>query len=190
MSKRKAIPTMSSTQVAKRLRKVEAMARANRPEMQTRTFTLNGSLNPNVLGNIILTSIEQGDSIEKRSGDEIRIWRIEIRGLSDDTLDHYLIQCHTTSEPVVGTFNSEPGAFIVDSENNAKFTEWKHYRNFSGSGSLDPLRMVQKFNGIRVHYNGIAATDTVRNKLVYTVLNRTGTVRNVQVCARVWFTDA
>lgn len=188
-SKRSAGP-ISAGQVAKRLRKVEAMARANRAEMQTKTVTVSGTLNANTLTNAVLTNIEQGTGIAQRKGDEIRVWRVEIRGLSDVALDNYLIQLHTTSEPTVAIFNSVTGAFILDSENNSRFTEWKHYRNYGSSGDNDPIRIVQKFNGLRVHYNGTTATSGIRNQLCFTALNRWANPQDINVCCRIWYTDA
>lgn len=187
-TKRSAGP-ISAGQVAKRLRKVEALARSNRPEMQTKTITVSGSLATNSLVNGLLTNIAQGNGVDERRGDEIKVWRVEIRGLSDVHLDHYLVQLHTTSEPTVAVMNSTPGAFFLDSESNSRFTEWKHYRNFSASGTDDGMRIVQKFNGMRVKYNGSTATSAISNQLCYTVLNRTASTRNVTVTARVWFTD-
>lgn len=188
-TKRSAGP-ISSGQVAKRLRKVEAMAKANRPEMQTKTITISGALASGALVNGLLTNILQGSNIDERKGNEIRVWRVEIRGVSDSRLDHYLLQLHTTSEPTVAIFNSEQGAFLLDNENNVRFSEWKHYRNFNAADTFGPVRIVQKFNGLRVHYNGTTATSGIRNQLCYTALNRSGSSKQVNLCARIWFTDA
>lgn len=188
-SKRMAGP-ISAGQVAKRLRKVETMARNNRPEMQTKTITVQGALGAGAVVNGLLTNIAQGNGIAERKGNEIRVWRVEIRGLVDDIIDNYLIQLHTTSEPTAAIFNTVNGAFILDSESGVRFSEWKHYRNFSTTGANDPIRIVQKFNGMRVHYNGTTATSGIRNQLCFTALN-TGTVsKNINVCCRLWYTDA
>lgn len=179
----------SEYSLAKRVKRVERMARSNRPEMQTKSYILNTTLAAGAISNSVLTNISQGTGISERRGDEVRVWRVEIRGLSDDTIDHYLFQLHTTSEPTTAVIQSNPGGFLIDSETNSRFTEWKHYRNYSGNGTLDPLRIVQNFKGMKVKYNGPTSTAGISNQVCYTALNNTGTARNVQVSIRIWYTD-
>jgi len=182
--------TYESAPIAKRLRRVEAMARANRPEMRTKTFSVDGTIATATLVNAEITSISQGDAINERSGDRIKVWRVEVRGISSDELDQYLLQLRTTSLPTIASFGPSPGAYLLDSETNSRFTEWKHYRNVYAKGVTDPVKFQLKFkNGIVVRYNG-SSTSPVDNGLVYTVLNRTTTSHTNKVSVRVWYTDA
>lgn len=179
-----------SNSVAKRLKRVETMARNNRPEMQTKTFQLSGTLAVGAVSNVILTAIAQGNDINDRKGNEIRVWRVEIRGVSDTGMDNYLLQLHTTSEPTAASFGPTTGAFLLDNESNVRYTEWKHYRNYNGTGGGDPLRIVQKFNGMRSHFNGATTTSGIRNQICFTALNRTATTQDIAVSCRIWYTDA
>lgn len=183
------IAGMEARTIAKRLRRVERSTRANRPEMQSISFTINGTIGAGALTNAVLTNITQGNSITQRRGDEIRVWRVEVRGLADTGIDHHLIQLHTTSEPTMAIFQANPGGFILDSEANSRFTEWKHYRNYSAVGGGDPIRFVQKFRGMRVKYNGTTATSGISNQICYSVVNHTATTQDLQVSIRLWFTD-
>lgn len=191
VAKRELFP--SKTSVAKRLKRVERLAAANKPEMKTITWAASGALATNTLANVELTNIAQGVGINDRVGDRIRVWRVEIRGTSDPSLDHYLFQQRTTSTPTVGVFTSTIGAYLADSETNTRWTEWKHYRNlYGGGGGSDlPLKFSQKFiNGIIVKYNGSTSTSVVNNGLIYTTLNRDASSRTRAVTIRVWYTDA
>lgn len=183
----------SATQVAKRLRKVERLASHNKPEMRTITFSSQGTLTDDQLVNVNLTNIAQGNSIASRNGDRIRVWRVEVRGLAAPELDHYLFQLKTTSEPTIAVFGPPSGAFLVDSETNSRFVEWKHYRNLygGGGGGDSPLKYTVKWkNGMIVRYNGTTATSCVNNGVLATVLNRSGNTQNYNLAFRLWYTDA
>lgn len=192
MTKRASTSNMGG--VAKRLKRVERIAGLNKAEMKTITWSATGTLAAGALENVNLTNIAQGTGTNDRIADRIRVWRVEVRGVADPELDHYLIQQRTTSEPTVSVFTSTRGAFLLDSESNTRWTEWKHYRNLYGGagGSGDsPIKFSQKFrNGIIVKYNSNTSTSVVNNGLIYTTLNRSsaGKVRNAT--CRVWYTDA
>lgn len=182
----------NTQQIAKRLRYVERQTRLNRPEMKHITHTLNGTVTNGTVNVTGITNIAQGDTIAERSGDRIRVWRIEIRGLSPPNIDNYLIQQHTTTLPTITDFGSTVGAFTLDSVTNTKFTEWKHFTHNGGVSGLVPgrFRSYQRFkNGIIVKYGG-TGTQPVDNGLVVCNLNRTTTDVAVQFSIRVYFTDA
>lgn len=189
-----------TTAVVKRLKRVERRAGLNKPEMKSITFSYNAftstggtPLAAGGLAVINLSAIAQGNGISDRSNDKVRVWRIEVRGLSDISADHYIIQNHTTTAPTAAIFGSRIGAFLLDSENNKRFTEWIHYRNYyTGDVSTDAaaMKFVQKFpNGIIVKYNGAASTAVVDNGLSYCALNRSAGTAAINLSIRVWFTD-
>lgn len=175
----------------KRIKRIEHQVYRNRPEMKTITFNSEPSLADNSLVNILLTNIANGSDINERIGDKIRVYRVELRGWTDVTLDNYLIQCKTTTVPTVANFTTSGGAYIVDSDNTSRFTEWKHYRNQHVTGGTTPIKMSHSFKGgILVKYNGPLSTNGVDNQLVFTILNRSGATRQANFTCRVWYTDA
>lgn len=187
--------------LVKRVKRVERRAAFNKPEMKSITLTLNGfsstggsALAVNTVTLLQPCRIAQGTGINDRIGDKIRVWRIEVRGLSDIGLDHFIMQCHTSSTPGISSFTSQIGTYLLDSENNKRFTEWKHYRNYYTSdiaADACPLKFHQKFrNGIIVKYNGAASTSVVDNEVLYCAVNRAGSSQSVNLTLRMWFTDA
>lgn len=174
--------------LAKRVKRVEAMARANRPEMQTITTSTEQLISGGNLFNLPICLLEQGPGVAERSGTRVRVWRIEVRGLAQTGLaDLYLIQQHGTDLPALANFGPEPGAFLLDKESNTKFTEWRHYRN-ADSNSVN-IKFVQKFKGMHVKYNG-ALNTPVDNGMNLVYLNRGTGAQLVNVTVRVWFTNA
>lgn len=187
--------------LVKRVKRVERRSALNKPEMKTKTIELNawpsagGTAIPvNTVNLLQPCQIAEGTGSTDRIGDKIRVWRIEVRGLADIGLDHYIIQNHTTSNPGISSFGGEAGAYLLDSENNKRFTEWVHYRNYyTGTASTDivNVKFSQKWkNGIIVKYNGSASTSAVDNVVNYVILNRTGGSRSASVSLRMWYTDA
>lgn len=177
--------------VSKRVKRLEAKVKAQRPEMRTLIISINVSPTAGTLGTPInLTSLLQGDGVANRSGTRIKVWRVEIRGFSHAALDNYLIQLHGTTIPVLGTFSGGTGSFIASSENNTRFTEWLHHPTKVDDNVIDRFKMTQKFpRGITVKYDGNTAAP-VDNGLYFCVLNRSGTTRTVDATCCIWFTDA
>lgn len=187
--------------LVKRVKRVERRAAFNKPEMKSITLSLNAlastggtPLAANTLQLLQPCRIAEGTGINDRIGDKIRVWRIEVRGISDVHIDHYIMQNHTATDPGISSFTSRCGAYLLDSENNKRFTEWLHYRNYyTGDQSTEPvsIKFHQKFkNGIIVKYNGSASTSLVDNGLNYVLLNRTGGTGDASVSLRMWYTDA
>lgn len=178
--------------VSKKIRCMERQIYRNRPEMKSKTTSLTGSLAPGTVTVARPCQIASGTGVNERTGDKIRVWRVEVRGISDEHVDHYIIQCKTSSIPTYATFGSAQGAFIVDSENTNRFTEWVHYRNLNTSSNTCPIRFSKRFKGgILVKYNGQLATNIVDNEIVVVILNNIGTPRpDLSMSIRVWYTDA
>lgn len=172
-----------------RVKTLERKVRSQRPEMQTITFDAAGTIPAASLGVTQITDIAEGTGDDQRRGDEIRVHRVEVRGVADSDLDLYLIQQHGPTTPVIGNFTATNGAFLTDAVNNNTFTEWVHYRNIYSVGSEDPVKFSKRFNGMRVKYTGSTGASVVRNGLCFCVLNR-GTVDSVaNLSIRLWFTD-
>lgn len=168
----------------------------SRPEMKIITYEYNYAtatggtdIADDVLQQISLCGgISEGTGVDERIGEKIRIWRVEVRGVSDVGLDHYLLQKHSVTGPIEADFTDEPGAFILSAATNSKFSEWKHYRSFNSTGALDALKFVQSFpTGLIVKYNG---TTIHSNDLVFCSLNRFGSAQGVSCNIRVWYTDS
>lgn len=183
-----------SSTVAKRLKRVEKLARSNRPEVKSITFSSTGTITQGTAAVINLTAIAQGAGSNERVGDKITPKLIKCRGLSSVMLDHYLISGNLASTaPAIGNFTSAPGAFVLDAEEGTIFKELYHYRSYDGSysatGSL-PTKFQKKLTSyMKTMYNGTAGTSTVRNTIWYVVVNRTTTDVANSMSLRLYYTD-
>lgn len=178
-------------QITKRLRMVERSTRLNRPEMKHKTFSITGTITAGTVNVGALTDIAQGDTIAERSGDRIRVWRVEIRGMAEGGVDNHLLQQHNTSLPTIADYTSAEGSMLLDSSTNTRFTEWKYFKGYwNGPSSGSVIRVTQKFrNGMVVKYGGTASTP-VDNGLLITQVNRSGVDHEVNYTIRIYFTDA
>ena len=175
--------------VAKRLAKVERGLKANRPEMQTKTYTLAGTITGGTASVTDITAVSQGDAVDNRSGDRIKLWRVEVRGTADSDLDLYIIKGNGAVAPVLANFTSANGAYLLDSENGNQFIERKHYRNLHAVGSEDPVKFSVNFKGMQVKYNGTASTAGIQNKVYFVVVSRNTADSTASLSCRIWFTD-
>lgn len=178
-------------QMNKRLKRVERIQRARKPEMKTATYPISaGTIASGVLSTTQITSINQGDSGSERVGDKIRVFRVEVRGTCGAELDTYILQKHGQDNPVAGDFNSTTGAFLVDTIANKKYTEWAHCVNYGIAYNDQPRfrRVVSFKNGMIVRFNGATATP-VDNGLLFCALNRSSTTHSIDATCRIWYTD-
>lgn len=178
----------------KRLRRVEAMARNNRAEMKTITWTSSGVVGAGTQSALDFTQISSGTAINEREGNYIKVWRVEIRGFSPSQLDHYIIQKHGTTTPVFADFGTGAYAFIDDGVNNTRYTEWLSFRNYdvsttAGTTAVANIREVLKFpKGIVVKYDD-SVSAPVQNGLVYVVRNTTAVDQSQNLSLCMWYTD-
>lgn len=190
VAKRVLFPKGQQT-LAKRVKRVERLARQNKPELKTRTATLNGTVAAGGIVNLVATQIAEGTGADERIGDQIRIHEIEIRGMLDPDLDSYIFKLHTTSEPTSAIFTAGKGAFVLDSESNSRFTEMVHYRNiFINVGSSTPIKIKKKLGGVLSYYNGTTSTSGIRNQICFTMLNRDAAAKPYNLSIRLSYTDA
>lgn len=175
--------------LSKRVAKVEAMARSNRPEMKSITWRTFGTITQGTRNVLDITALAQGTSNSARIGDRIKVWRIEVRGWANNRLDQYIIQCHGTDDPDFNSFGSGSNGFIDEGE-TAKFTEWLNFKNYNNGISTDcPVRAFLKFpKGINVHYDGSTA-NPVQNALQLISRNAFTQDNAQDLEVRMWFTD-
>lgn len=183
-----------TTPLAKRVRVVERRSLANRPEMKSVTFSIDTNVAGEVSGppivkgftQVLITSISRGDATNQRSGDRIRVWRVEVRGYIDPNLDMFLLQNHGNNTLDESFFSSSSrGTMLADSNNNNLFTEWHHQ---SAMTATNRFKFTKRFKGMQVKYGG-STTTPFDNGLVVAVLNTTSTASLCQCTIRVWFTD-
>lgn len=176
--------------VMTRMKRVERRVNALKPEMKHQTFTIATVITTGApLINANLTNISQGDGQGRRTGNKIKVWRIEIRGVASSQLDTLVVQSHGGTPPAAANFTAGEGTFITDDDLNTSFTEWRHYRNLSTQDNGAPYKLTVRFKtGINVHYDGISTTPA-SNGLYWVGYNGTATDRPVNLTARVWYTD-
>lgn len=177
--------------LTKRVKRVERLARQNKPEIKTRTATITGNLATGSILNVVATQIAEGTGADERIGDQIRVHEIEIRGLLDPDMDAYIIKLHTTSEPTTAVFTGGKGAFLLDSESNSRFTEMVHYRNiFINAGASTPIKIKKKLGNVLSYYNGTTSTSGIRNQICFTMLNRDSVAKAYNLSIRLTYSDA
>ena len=177
------------TPIAKRLKRVEAMAKANRPEMQFKTFGYSGSLNgtTTLYAGVDICDISQGDGINQRQGNKIKVWRVEVRGWTSTSNDLYILQNHGTAAVSATSFGPYAGAFI-DDDKTSKTTEWRHIKPNGAVGNV-AFKASQKFRGMTIRYDG-SGPNPVDNGLYLAILNRSGAAASTIASVKVWYTDA
>lgn len=181
--------------LSKRVKRVESSLKKSRPAMRTATFSIDATV-PAKSGTTkgftqaTITNITQGDGINQRTGNRIRVWRVEVRGWSNGWLDGYILQNHGQQTLDESFFNDYSGAFLSDNFSNYLFTEWKHWCPFSQDiNEIGRFKVVQKFNGMTVKYGGSSSTPTDNALHVCFLNTNTASARSVQCTIRIWFTD-
>lgn len=176
--------------LAKRIKRLETVQSRRKPELKVRTMNLSGSL---VAGGtdfaiIEVTDISQGDNIDERIGDEIRLHRVQARG-DVANMDLYLIQSMSTSAPTVANFAAVAGGHLT-SANQKKFTEWWHfYQNSQPSSASNPdMNMSFRFPP-KVTYAGATGTSGQRNKYYFCIKTTSMIVQSYEISIKVWYTD-
>lgn len=186
--KRELFPS-SKVSVAKRLKRVETIQARRKPEMKKFHVSATPTLASNTATTIDLTNIAQGTGIGDRTANEIRIHRVDIRGnLTSGGVDSYLIQSHNTTFPAYADFYPVQGGHLNIVNQNTKFTEWKYYKNYSGTNSN--MRITHSFRyPMKVKFNGAAGTSAVDNRLSLVIKNDTVASAVTQVSCVVYYTD-
>lgn len=181
--------TYRNRSISSRLARVEKMARNNRAEMKSVTWTSSGTIATSTINTLEMTSIGHGTGINERIGDRIKVWRIEIRGEGLNKLDHYILQKHGTQNPTYADFGSGAYAFVDDSSSSL-WTEWLSFRNmYHAVGVIVPHRQVLKFpRGIVVKYQD-ATAPAKDNGLLFVSRNTTPDPQDQNLSIRMWYTD-
>ena len=181
---------VASQDVTKRLRKVEALARSNRPEVKTTTIVAAGNLAAGSLVNVNSTTIAEGTGPDERIGDRIHIKRIEIRGLIDPDLDAHIIKCNSTTKPTAAVFTSGVGTFLLDSEIGSRFREILHYRNGTSIEDFNSTFSVNRKLGYSCRFSGSLSSTAQIGGTVVTLINRNTAAKNYAFTVRLYYTDA
>lgn len=185
----------SNAPIAKRVKRLERVARASRPEMKTATFSINTTvpaLAAGVKGFIAsdITTITQGDTINQRSGNRVKLWRVEVRGITAVTLDGYLLQKHVPDLPVEADLvNDSFAPYLIESANNIRYTEWAHVQGlYTDADKLTRFKVVRNFKGMEVKYAGSTSTPSENGVCLVFSNSSTGT-GYINCSIRIWFTD-
>jgi len=177
--------------LAKRVKYVENQVRNNRAEMKFRTWVMpTGALPTGSVEVRDLTAISQGNSVDTREGNHIKVWRVEVRGDISAGLSCYLLQARDGSAPVFADFSStNAGSFLTTAANNTSLVEWNYHRPVPGiTGVPVPLRFSRKFKGLKVSYPSTTSTPNT-NGLYVVILNNSGSTLSNNLSMRIWFTE-
>lgn len=180
--------------VIKRLRKVEKMAKNNRPEMKHKLFTGSGtvsaaSTNPGLSNNIV-NALTIGDEVNERIGNKVKIWRVEIRGFTNNDVEVHFIQSPHAQVPVASFFENTAGTMIDDSQIGINFYDWLHIVNTNVASNTDVWfkRQFKFKNGLECQYLTSNTTPST-NLLSLAFLNTTATALDYSYSVRIWYTD-
>lgn len=174
--------------VAKRLRKVEAMARSNRPEVKSITYVSSGTIVAGAVLNVVASAIAQGTGGNQRTGDYINCIRVEVRGQLDPDIDMHVLKCQSASLPSAATYTNGIGTFLLDTERDSRFQEIVHFRNRFQS---DPEAAVQINRRLRhrCYYNSITSGSGQRGQVVVGLINKWPSDKSYNFTVRLYYTD-
>ena len=175
--------------LTKRVARVEAQQRRQRPVMKHASFQVSNALGTNTANVKNICALATGSKVTERVGNKIKVFRVEIRGILDPGLDLYLVQAHTNDTPAISSFSVNRGPFLTPDNVNTKLTEWMHY-SVPDINAHNFKRFVRFRNGIVVKYNGSATTNTTDNVLFVCTVNRSTSTQSVDCNIRIWYTDA
>lgn len=183
--------TLEGAPSAKRVKRLEKKVAALKPEMKHKHFTLDGTVNAGNFALLDVTALSADDDVDDRTGQRVKLWRVEVRGVSESNVDFMLVQMHGNTLPVIGDFTGEQGSMIIDQKLNSVFTEWKYFPPSTAyTGETNRVRCTQSFkNGMVVKYNGFSSP-AVQNRLLVIAVNHSAANKTVDFTARVWYTDA
>jgi len=180
----------STYSVSKRLKKVERLARSNRPELKSITFVAAGTIAAGALINVDCTAIAEGTASNDRIGDKIHLKRIEIRGVIDPDLDAHIIKCNSTTKPTAALFTSGIGTFLLESETGSRFREILHYRNGQTIEDFTSTFAVNRKLGYNCYYSGTLGSTAQIGCTTVTVINRNTAAKNHAFTVRMYYTDS
>lgn len=177
--------------VSKRLKKVERLARSNKPEIKSITFVAAGTITTaSKFVNVDCTNIAEGTKANERVGDQILIHRIEVRGLIDPDIDAHILKCYSSSKPTDANYTSGIGTFLLDSEIHSKFREILHYRNGTSIEDFNSTFSVNRKLGYKCYYNGSGAGTAQRGGTIVSLISRNSSDKNYAFTVRLYYSDA
>lgn len=175
--------------LAKRLKKVETLARHNSPELKAKIFIIPATTAATQVSVVELTSIAQGDNITAREGNKISVKNVEVKGQFNWDVDVYLIKSYGSFVPTYGTFSTAAyGTFIHPDNLNTKVKQLAYYCNQVMPSGDQFMYRKTKVNCIAC-YDGSSATNCTRNRLHLVIVNPTGAVKNNKGQVMITYTD-
>lgn len=179
-----------SIPLAKRLKRVETLARSNKPELKSKTYSANTAVLAGNIGLVELTAIAQGDTNSSRDGLKIKVVKVEIRGLIPTSGDVFVTQSYGSYVPTFGSFTTTNiGCFVDDTENTNIFKEVRYIRNINQAHPLVPVWKSIKLNST-VGYDGGTTANCVRNRLHFVLVNASAATVTPDCQIRIYYTDA
>lgn len=168
-----------------RLRKVEKIQRARRPEVKRHHIYLNDTtVATGAIVSKTPTFIEAGTALGQRVGNEISVLSVSIRVYipavpnNSGALDVFLIQAVGDSPDLTSGITSyldfipAVGGGLLDIyDHGGTYKQLRHYNFVDGPN----LQIYHKFKSpLRVRYDGNAAGDCTNNKLFVVLKNSSG----------------
>jgi hypothetical protein len=176
--------------LARKIASLEKRVRLNTGETKCKQFSAAGSslLNNDILV-IDLAQIPNGDSVNERTGYQLMVKKVRIRGHSSNhRVDWFLIRANGDDTPQYTDFHPTMGGGI-DTHHLHQFKELRYFRPSIGtSGNVQTL--VNFKYPLRMSYNTGLASSCIKNQLFLVLKNNTGgTVADFDYFVEVYYTD-
>jgi len=171
---------------------LEKKVASRKPEAKHHSSDATGSLATGVISYMECTYLAEGTGVGERIGSQVRLLYTEyaLSVFSSTSaaygVDIYLVTTRDGSTPVVGDFIGLPGGF----PDRDKYIKWKQHLTNADDNNGNILASYRWQYPMRVHYDGAAATDGVRNRTFIVIKNSTGSSINYAANERTWYTDA
>lgn len=177
----------------KRLRRMEAQIRSNKPELKHIHSQGNGTIVTTAGSNdltVHMTDIGQGSGVTTRTGNEVLLKWLEFRGYIAPGVDVFVLQCLTTSAPTTTDFTSSEGSMLATANWNTRFRELMHFNASSLGADGGYFSKRLNLRNLKVKYNGSSTTSDVVNRIYIYCINNTGSGAIYTFNTRMFFTDA
>mgnify|MGYP000089878283 FL=1 len=171
---------------------LERKVASRKPEAKHHSATATGSLATGVISYLECTYLAEGTGIGERVGSQVRLlyteYSLSVFSATSAAygVDLYLVTTRDGSTPVVADFLGSPGGF----PDRDKYIKWKQHLTNADDNNGNLLTSYRWQYPMRVHFNGVTATDGIRNRTFLVVKNSTGSSVNYAMNERTWFTDA
>lgn len=182
------------TSIPRRVQLLEQAYNAIRPELHYADYLATGvTVGPNSVKVENLTNISQGDFRSQRTGNRVRIHKVEIRSTSnsssatfEEPLGQFLLLGKDARTPTIADFGGQLYP-MVTADDFTELKSWSTKCNIQADSQT--TRRVKYFKPpLEVHYETQVSTTAIVNRLYFCCVNNGASNATVNYVIRVYFT--